>query len=115
MYVRALDVVERPHCRTIYRIFTRDEWQQALAHNHFSGNELDRRDGFIHLSSREQVAGTLDKYFSDTADVVIAEIDAVMLGENLRWEPSRDGQLFPHLYGTLPLTAIVRTLDRLDF
>lgn len=108
-------MIERPLCRWVYRVFTRDEWRELLAREEFSGNELDRRDGYIHLSSRAQVPGTLHKYFAGMTDVVVAEIDAALLAQHLRWEASRDDQLFPHLYGNLPASAILRTLDRSVF
>ena len=67
------------------------------------------RDGFIHLSTREQIAGTLAKHFSGQHDLLLIQFDTRDLGDALRWEASRGGALFPHLYDALPTAAGVRT------
>lgn len=91
---------------TIFKILHADEWREATADNVYRGSPDDRRDGFIHFSTAEQAAGTYEKYFSDKADLILAAIDADALGSALKWEPSRGGALFPHLYGDLPLSAV---------
>lgn len=93
----------------IYKIFRAAEWAEAQAQGSFAGSPDDLRDGFIHFSTKEQLAGTAARHFAGAGNLVLAEVDAVRLGEALRWEPSRNGQLFPHLYGPLPLDAVSRT------
>jgi len=83
------------------------EWDAACALGVYDGAEHDRRDGFLHLSAAGQVAGTLAAHYAGRTDLVLAEIDAGALGGALVWEPSRGGALFPHLYGTLPVAAVL--------
>ena len=90
----------------VYRILTTDEWARFQSAGVYEGAALDRRDGFIHLSAEDQVEGTLAAHYPARAGVVLVEIDAAALGAALRWEPSRAGALFPHLYATLPLAAV---------
>jgi uncharacterized protein (DUF952 family)/ribosomal protein S18 acetylase RimI-like enzyme len=73
-----------------------------------TGAEVDRRDGFIHLSTREQLARTAELHFAGETDLLLLHVDPVKLGAGLRWEPSRGGDLFPHYYGELPGSAVVR-------
>ena len=94
----------------LYRVLTAAEWQEVRSADAFIGSALDQRDGFIHLSSREQVAATIAAHFANRPDLVILAIDAGVLEHAVRWEVSRSGALFPHLYGKLPLSAVVRTL-----
>ena len=68
---------------------------------------MTERDGFIHFSTAGQVEATAAKYFAGRTDLVLVEVDAAQLGPLLRFEPSRDGALFPHLYGVLPLQAVL--------
>jgi uncharacterized protein (DUF952 family) len=68
---------------------------------------VDIADGYIHLSCASQVAATLDKHFSGLDALVLAAVDLSGLGDSVRWEPSRGGQLFPHIYGLLPVGAVV--------
>ena len=75
-----------------------------MAHSVDAG--IDLEDGFIHLSSAEQVAETLEKYFANQTGLVRLGIDAEALGETLRWEESRGGALFPHVYGEIPIAAV---------
>lgn len=92
---------------TIYKIMPRKDWEAALAAGVYDGSADDRRDGFIHLSAADQVAGTAAKYFVDMPDLVLIAFDPDALGTALKWEPSRGGALFPHLYGPLdPKLAI---------
>ena len=95
----------------VYRILLAEEWRALQKHGEFGGNDLDQRDGYIHLSAREQITTTLEAHFDDVDDVVVVEIDAQKIAADLRWETSRDDRLFPHLYGKLPLSAVVRVLD----
>lgn len=89
----------------IYKIMPAADWAAAQAGGAYRGSADDARDGFIHFSTRDQVAGTLAKHFAGQTRLVLVEIDPLMLGSALRWEPSRGGQLFPHLYDDLPVTA----------
>jgi uncharacterized protein (DUF952 family) len=92
---------------TVYKICGREEWEAAAAAGSYMGNTDDLRDGFIHLSAEDQVAGTLEKHFAGRTDLLLVAIAAAHLGSALRWEPSRGGALFPHLYGALPLSSVV--------
>jgi uncharacterized protein (DUF952 family) len=89
----------------IYKVCAAREWSDAVAAGVYRGSEVDRRDGFIHFSTEAQLSETLSRHFAGQRDLVLVEVDAGALGTALRWEPSRAGQLFPHLYGELPVTA----------
>ena len=91
---------------TIYKISPADLWQQAERAGEFTGAPVDRADGFIHLSTAAQVAETAARHFAGETDLVLVAVDANALGAALRYEPSRGGALFPHLYGVLPLAAV---------
>jgi uncharacterized protein (DUF952 family) len=100
----------------VYRLLLSAEWQEMRADRQFSGNVVDKRDGYIHLSTREQVAGTIAAHFANVAsELVILEIDTAALGDKLRWEKSRGGALFPHLYGVLAVGAVTRSLTADQF
>jgi uncharacterized protein (DUF952 family) len=92
----------------IYRIVTEDEWRAAREAGVFAGSAHDRRDGFIHFSTAEQAAETAAKHYAGKGDLLILCVDAAALSAPLKWEASRGGQLFPHLYGVLPASAVVR-------
>ena len=94
---------------TAFKILTADQWAQFQADGVFHGAPVDLADGFIHLSAADQVQGTLDKHFAGQSGLVIAEIDLDALGSLVRWEVSRGGALFPHVYGDLPLSSVVAT------
>ena len=81
--------------------------QEARERGRFEGSADDAGDGFIHLSAGHQVAGTLAKYFAGQRDLVLLAVDPGRLGERLRWEESRGGELFPHLYGPLDLDHVL--------
>lgn len=91
---------------SIYRIVSADVWQRAEAAGSFGGTEHDLRDGFIHFSTAAQVAGTAARHYAGLAGLLLVSVNAEALGSALRWEPSRGGALFPHLYGALPLSAV---------
>jgi uncharacterized protein (DUF952 family) len=91
---------------TIYKISPRALWRDAEAAGIFTGAPVDHTDGFIHFSTAEQVAETAARHFAGQEDLVLLAVDAAALGAALRYEPSRGGALFPHLYGTLPLSAV---------
>jgi len=90
----------------IYKILTTEQWTETQSLGHFSGSPADLRDGFIHFSTAEQVAGTLQKHFFGQTGLLLAEVDPAQLADSLKWEPSRNDQLFPHLYSNLPLESV---------
>ena len=96
----------------IYKVLRAAEWADAQARNAFSGSPDDVRDGFIHFSTREQLDATIERHFAGERGLVVLEVDAAALGDKLKWEPSRGGALFPHLYGELPLSAVVNRSTR---
>ncbi len=89
----------------IYKIVPADLWRESEATGLFEGSPVDTRDGFIHFSTAQQVRETAARHFAGAADLLLVAVDADAL--SLKWEPSRGGDLFPHLYGTLPMTAAV--------
>lgn len=91
----------------IYKIMPAAEWAAAKAAGVYEGSAHDRRDGFIHFSTAGQAAETAAKHFAGQADLVLLAIDPAPLGAALKWEPSRGGALFPHLYAPLPASAVV--------
>lgn len=109
-------LMHEPAERTLYRIVSPEAWRSAIHHGAFVGSEHDLRDGFIHLSTREQVEETAAKHYAGKDDQLLlfvreAELRALSEGA-LRWEPSRGGALFPHLYATLPV-SLVHKVQRL--
>lgn len=90
----------------LYKIMSKQEWETAQANGLYEGSEVDRRDGFIHLSASHQVRATAQKHFSGKADLLLVSVAEEALGQNLKWEVSRGGDLFPHIYGALPLSAV---------
>jgi uncharacterized protein (DUF952 family) len=96
--------------RTIYKICPAPAWREAERAGVYKGSADDSRDGFIHFSTAAQVAGTAGKHFAGQRDLILLAIDADALGDALRWEPSRGGELFPHLYGDLDLGAVTDVL-----
>jgi uncharacterized protein (DUF952 family) len=102
---------------TIYKICEQVLWRSAEAVGQFRGSPDDVRDGFIHFSTAAQLVGTAAKHFAGQSGLILAAVDADMLGTELKWERSRGGELFPHLYAPLPLRAVcwVRPLpDEVD-
>ena len=92
---------------TIYKICARTAWQEAEAAGRYAGSEVDRRDGFIHFSTAGQLPGTAARHFAGLADLLLVAVDSETLGDALKWEPSRGGELFPHLYAALSLSAVL--------
>ena len=91
---------------TIYKISTAALWREAERAGIFTGAPIDLTDGYIHFSTAEQVKQTAALHFKGQADLVLAAVDTAALGSALKYEPSRGGALFPHLYGTLPMAAV---------
>lgn len=95
----------------IYKICPASAWREAERQGVFRGSADDIRDGFIHFSTASQVAETADKHFSGERGLFLIAVDADALGKELRWERSRNDELFPHLYGDLDLGAVIRIFD----
>lgn len=91
----------------IYKIVPRQMWNEAQTKGVFDGAPVDQADGFIHFSTAAQVRETARKHFADQHDLLLVTVDGQKLGPALIYEPSRGGDLFPHLYGPLPLSAVV--------
>jgi uncharacterized protein (DUF952 family) len=103
--------------RTIYKICGQTMWREAQSGEQFRGSPDDERDGFIHFSTAAQVAGTASRHFARQPDLLLIAVEPDALGSDLKWERSRGGELFPHLYAALPLSAVrwVRPLpDEVD-
>lgn len=96
---------------TIFHICRRDEWDAARVAGRYDGSSQDAADGFIHFSTAEQVVASAAKHRAGQTGLVLVEVTADALGSALKWEPSRDGKLFPHLYRALPLSAVTRVVD----
>lgn len=92
---------------TIYKIVPASFWRAAEAQGRFDGAPIDLADGFIHFSAADQVRETARRYFAGIDDLVLVAVDAGRLGAALRWEPSRGGALFPHLYAPLALADVL--------
>lgn len=91
----------------IYKIFRRPEWDALCANGQTDGAPIDLIDGYIHISTAAQVAETAAKHFTHEADLILVALEDAALGEALKWEPSRGGALFPHLYRPLTLADVV--------
>lgn len=95
------------HPATAYKVLTAEQMAALEQEGVFTGAPVDIADGYIHLSTAAQLTETVDKHFANQTDLHIAAVDLEAMGEAVKWEESRGGQLFPHLYATLPLTAVV--------
>lgn len=91
----------------IYKIALGDEWRAAQASGRFDGAPVDLADGFIHFSTAEQARETAEKHFAGRDGLVLVAIESAKLGGDLKWEPSRGGELFPHLYRPFLLTEVL--------
>jgi uncharacterized protein (DUF952 family) len=96
---------------TIYKICDKTLWEAALRDGVFRGAAIDLQDGYIHFSTAAQVEETAARHFVGQKGLVLVAIDAAALGDALKWEPSRGGALFPHLYGELPTRCAVGAWD----
>lgn len=90
----------------LYKIAAIALWEEAKAKGVFTGAPIDLADGYIHFSTKDQAEETARKWFSGQNDLLLIAADPASLQDQLRWEPSRGGALFPHLYGPLPLSAV---------
>jgi uncharacterized protein (DUF952 family) len=93
-------------CSTAYKILTADQWRQFQADGIFYGAPVDLADGYIHMSTTEQLEETRTKHFAGQDSLTILEVDLTQFGDTLKWELSRGGALFPHLYAPLPMAAV---------
>lgn len=94
------------HPSRAFKILTADQWAQFEAAGVFRGAPIDLADGYIHLSTADQLTGTLEKHFAGQKNLVVAEVDLNAVTDPVRWEVSRGGALFPHIYGVLPMQAV---------
>lgn len=92
--------------KLIYKIVSRDQWNEALQMGTFRGAAIDLTDGFIHFSSANQVAETAARHFANQDDLLLVAVVVQRLGDRLKWEVSRGGALFPHLYASLDLKTV---------
>jgi uncharacterized protein (DUF952 family) len=90
----------------IFHMCRRDEWQAALARGAYAGSSQDQADGFIHFSTATQIVESAARHRAGQEGLVLLAVDPAALGPTLRWEPSRGGQLFPHLHGDLAPSAV---------
>ncbi len=94
---------------TAYKIMTAKQWSQFQADGVFYGAPVDLADGYIHLSTAGQLTETLNKHFSGQAGLIIVQVNLAELGGSVKWEISRGGELFPHVYAALPIQAVLST------
>lgn len=92
----------------IYKILRQSEWAELQRDGRFSGSVHDKRDGFIHMSTRAQLQGTLDKHYTDGDVVILAAVRLADVADSVKWEVSRGGDEFPHIYSDLALSAVTQ-------
>jgi len=97
--------VSRP--QTAYKVLTADEMTALERDGTFAGAPVDVADGYIHLSTAGQLTATVDKHFAGRSDLHVTAVDLGSFGESLKWEESRGGELFPHLFGPLLLETVI--------
>lgn len=97
---------------TAFKVLTAQQWADFEREHVFRGAPVDIADGYIHLSTAEQLEATIAKYFAGHSDLMIAEVDLACLGDAVRWEPARGGDLFPHIYAELPMHAVIGLQQR---
>ena len=90
-----------------YKVLTSEQFAVLERDGIYAGAPVDLADGYIHLSTAEQLAGTLEKHFAGQDDLEIVAVDLGALGETVKWEESRGGALFPHIYGPLTLDVVL--------
>ncbi|TWU47119.1 DUF952 domain-containing protein [Rubripirellula reticaptiva] len=91
----------------LFKVVPKPVWESATEAGFFAGHGIDLVDGFIHLSLPEQVAETLARHFVGQTELMLVTVDGEQLDEMLRFEPSRGGDLFPHVYGSIPMDAVI--------
>ncbi|AVX05440.1 DUF952 domain-containing protein [Maritalea myrionectae] len=95
----------------IYKVCPNADYQAAKAEGHYYGMPIDRDDGYMHFSTAAQLRETLEKHFSGQAELVLLYVDAERVENHLKWEPSRGGDLFPHLYSDLNMAHVIKAHD----
>ena len=90
-----------------YKIIDAAEWRDALAEGAYAGSPVDLADGYIHLSTADQLGETARKHYAGRENLMLLTVDLAALGDTVVWEPSRGGALFPHIYGPLPVGGVV--------
>ena len=98
------------HCKVVYRVFKKEEFEEFENKELFSGNTLDKESGFIHLSTKKQIFGTIAKYYLEEKDLKVVKFNTSDLKHKLKWEKSRDEDFFPHFYGILRFDRITEIL-----
>ena len=93
----------------VYRVMLNNEWDEFKKKKKFFGNKLDIKSGFIHLSTKSQIKNTIEKYYKNEDSVIIFKINVKDIAKNLKWEISRNNQLFPHLYGFINFIDVKKT------
>ena len=91
----------------IFKVVSAQEWSVAIEQGEFLGAAIDLTDGYIHFSTADQLRETVEKHFAGQSDLLLVSVDADSLGDELKWEPSRGGALFPHLYAPLSMECVV--------
>ncbi len=90
----------------IYKVVSAQEWSVATERGEFLGAAIDLTDGYIHFSTADQLRETVEKHFAGQSDLLLVSVNADSLGDELKWEPSRGGALFPHLYSVLSMDSV---------
>lgn len=93
-----------------YKVLTGEQWATFVAAGSFAGAPVDLADGYVHLSTAEQLTDTVDKHFAGQSGLWVAAIDLDLLADRVKWEPSRGGALFPHVYAVLPMDAVLAAI-----
>jgi uncharacterized protein (DUF952 family) len=93
--------------RIVYKVMSEAELRQMQRDGVFCGSPVDVADGYIHMSCGSQLAATLDRHYRGVEGLMLVAVDLSRLGDSVRWEPARGGELFPHIYGRLPVAAVV--------
>ena len=93
----------------VYRVMLNSEWDEFKKKKKFFGNKLDIQSGFIHLSTKSQIKNTIEKYYKNEDSIIIFKINVKDIAKNLKWEISRNNQLFPHLYGFINFIDVKKT------
>ncbi|KAK7994769.1 hypothetical protein PG990_013542 [Apiospora arundinis] len=97
-----------------FKILGTAEWQAWEESGSFRGASIDLTDGYIHLSTATQSKETFEKYFAGQTGLVVAEVDLEKVADPVRWEASRGGALFPHVYGSIPRSAVSRVFEEVN-
>ena len=95
----------------VYKVCSKDEWDQAIINQFYSGSDVDNKDGFIHLSTKKQLHETVTKHFRGNKNLIIISFSIKKIQDKLKWEVSRNGELFPHYYGNLEIKCAENTYN----